>query len=584
MAIVLRLQGLDVKAGTEDIRKFFEYLHIPDGGVYIVGGSLREAFIAFNTEENAQLAMRHTGNFLKGSKVTLHISSMAELEHKLESLLKRKKPSPASLTVKRPEPSPSPSPEANPAPLNGWPLDPNSTNLPSSTATSPLSTAWPHGPSTASLQSSTEHSLDSNTAFLLGVCTVLNCLQSSQQGENNEAVPKVDFPLTDSTVVSNDVRKLEQTQMPQPGYARLFGLPASTTKEDICHFFKGLEVQEVIVNVMLGLNHGCLVKFANMQNAYDALQFNQKSLGHICVEVRGATEKMWTSALQECENAFDVERMKPKQNPLQETANHIHKCTYTLQIKRRSVNWLPIPSKSAKMPRTNCDSSTACSAIIEYIVMVSNVPKEMTKTELKELFGCPNLAHKNVLHLLDKEGNRTNAAFLIFNKNEDYEYAMNLSGCIVGPDTIEVSSISREKMKSMMAKTHPRSLNQHLKMDMKRNPIRKRKSSSVEKQGGTSSSSLDPAAQTYLYVRNLPADVHKSHIKMLFRKYKLRNDNITLLHDSDGKGIGEAVVHFKSQKLAAMAQGLNGQDFLGTKVFLTLINVKQMEVILAKNA
>ncbi|CAK6960645.1 RNA binding motif protein 12Ba [Scomber scombrus] len=500
MTIVVRLQGLDVKAGTEDIRKFFEYLHIPDGGVYILGGSLREAFIAFTTEQDAQLAMRHTGKNLKGSKVSLHISSMTALEHKLKLLLKGKKPLPTRLIVKRPQPSPehkfktnltekkptptrlivkSPqsSPEENLLPLNGWPLDANSASLPSSTAAPPPSTAVSHGPSTANLQTSNVHSLDSNAALLLGVCTVLKSLQSSNEGENNEAVPKVD-PLQayDTVVASNEVRKPEQTQTSRPCYVRLFGLPASVTKEDICHIFRGLKVQETIVNVMLGLSHGCLVKFANMQDAHEALFFNQQSLGSNCVEVRGATERMWTSALQECETAFDVEdSVKAKQNPHSESANHRHKFISTLQNKRRSVNRFPVP---------DCDSSTPMSVTMEYIVMVSNIPKNMTKTDIKELFGCPNIEHKNVLHLLDQEGNRTDTAFIMFNHTEDYDYAMHLNGCHVGPDAIEVLSITREKMRSMVAKTKPRSLNQHLKLDRKRKLIGKRKSNSAEKPGG----------------------------------------------------------------------------------------------------
>ncbi|CAK6960642.1 RNA-binding protein 12B-like [Scomber scombrus] len=606
MAIVLRLQGLNVTAGIEDIRKFFEYLHIPDGGVYILGGSLREAFIAFNTERDAQLAMRHTGSLLKGSKVTLYISSMTELEQKLKLLLKGKKPSPTRLIVRRPQPSPEqtfntdlkvkkpsptrlivkspqPSPEENLLPLNGWPLDPNSASLSSFTAAPPTSAAS-HGPSTANLQTSSVGSFDSNAAFLLGVCTVLKSLQSLNEGENNEAEPRVDPRLADTTVVaSNKVRQSEQTQTSRPGYVRLFGLPVSVTKEDICHFFRGLNVQETIVNVMLGLNHGCLVKFANMQDAHEALFFNQQSLGSSCVEVRGATEKMWTSALQECETVFDVEkRVKPKQNPLSESANHRHLIS-TLQNKRRYVNRFPASSKSPKKPRTDCDSSIPMSVTMEYIVMVRNIPKNMTKTEIKELFGCPNMLHKNVLHLLDREGNRTDIAFIIFNHTEDYDYAMNLNGCHVGHDAIEVSSITREKMRAMVAKTYSRSLNQRLKMGVKRKPFGKRKSNSVETPGGTPGTNLVPAAQTCLFVRNLPADVHKGHIKMLFREYKLRNGNIILLHDSDGKGIGEAVVQFKSQKLAAMAQELHSQDFRGSKVLLTPINVKQMKDILARS-
>lgn len=73
----------------------------------------------------------------------------------------------------------------------------------------------------------------------------------------------------------------------------------------------------------------------------------------------------------------------------------------------------------------------------------------------------------------------------------------------------------------------------------------------------------------------------KNQIKGLFHNYRLRKDNITLLLNSDGKGIGEAVVQFKSQ-VAVQAQRLHGEDFLGTKVLLTCINAKQMEDILAK--
>uniref|UniRef100_A0A671UGT2 RRM domain-containing protein n=1 Tax=Sparus aurata TaxID=8175 RepID=A0A671UGT2_SPAAU len=267
MAIILRLEGLDVKANAGDIRSFFKCFHIPDGGVYIVGGSLREAFIAFTSERDGQLAMRQTGQSLKGSQVTLHISSMEELEHKLKALLKRRKPSPSQLGVKRPRP-------------------------------------W--------------------------------CRGLLYQGL-------------------------------APGYVRLFGLPASATKEVICHFFKGLTVQEAIVNVKLGISHGCLVKFANEQEACEALLFNQRSLDQICVE-----------------------RVKLKQSPLRETANHKQNPAAE-QGKRRTVNQLL--SKPPKKP--DVASTTALSTTMEYTLKVSNLPKTLMKTDIKELLGCPNIAHKN---------------------------------------------------------------------------------------------------------------------------------------------------------------------------------------------
>uniref|UniRef100_A0AAY5F1C3 RNA binding motif protein 12Bb n=1 Tax=Electrophorus electricus TaxID=8005 RepID=A0AAY5F1C3_ELEEL len=43
MAVVIRLQGLRITAGSEDIRNFFTGLRIPDGGVHIIGGDLENS-------------------------------------------------------------------------------------------------------------------------------------------------------------------------------------------------------------------------------------------------------------------------------------------------------------------------------------------------------------------------------------------------------------------------------------------------------------------------------------------------------------------------------------------------------------
>lgn len=565
-----------MKAGAEDIRRFFENLHIPDGGVYIVGGSLGEAFIAFTTERDAQIAMRYNGSSLKGSQVSLHMSNMAELEHKLEKLIRQKNSSPTPRAANRSQPCSNadvPPPIHNnlhPTATSPRPADPRTPSLPQ-----PLHPSLPP----ANMQTPAVDSLDSGTAFLLGICTVLHGLQSTNQREGSEVDPRVYLPEADGTVkVSDVVRTPEPTLNSEPGYVRLFGLPASTTKEDICLFFGELTVKEVIVNVKLGVRHCCLVKFANTQDANDALRFNQQLLGSVFVEVRGATEMMWTTALQECENALDLEEnVEPCPNPLTETANQIQDSASVQKRKRSSLHQLPY--KPPKQPRPQCNSVTACSSNTEYIVMITNLPQIITKTEIKELFGCPNIENKNVLHLLDKEGNRTDTAFLIFYSTEDYDYALSLSGCHVGSNTIQVSPITKDMMRDMMAKVHVVRLKHHLKMSTNKKPVVKRKPDPV----ATSEGKLSTAAETCLYVRNLPQNVKKCQIEKLFCRFKLKKDNITLLHDSKGRGTGEAVVQFKSQKLAALAHKLHGQDFLGTHVLLTRINAKQKSDILERS-
>lgn len=88
MAVVIRLQGLRVTAGSEDIRKFFTGLKIPDGGVHIIGGEQEEAFIIFASDEDARRAMTRSGGCIRGTPVNLLLSSKAEMQAMLEESTK----------------------------------------------------------------------------------------------------------------------------------------------------------------------------------------------------------------------------------------------------------------------------------------------------------------------------------------------------------------------------------------------------------------------------------------------------------------------------------------------------------------
>uniref|UniRef100_UPI003AABB60E RNA binding motif protein 12Bb n=1 Tax=Centroberyx gerrardi TaxID=166262 RepID=UPI003AABB60E len=88
MAVVIRLQGLRITAGSEDIRNFFTGLKIPDGGVHIIGGEQEEAFIIFASDEDARRAMIRSGGCIKGSPVNLLLSSKSEMQSILEESTK----------------------------------------------------------------------------------------------------------------------------------------------------------------------------------------------------------------------------------------------------------------------------------------------------------------------------------------------------------------------------------------------------------------------------------------------------------------------------------------------------------------
>lgn len=541
MATILRLRGLDTKASAEDIRSFFGDFQIPDGGVFIFGGAFGEAFVAFHSDEDGLLALQLNGQFLKDSKVDLHTSSMVEVEHKFDTFLKRKKSS-KPCTKKAPSPS-----SGKTLPTNVRQADLTATREPSDT------TQLPTGATEQTLKTD---SLDTDAAFLLGVCTLLQGLPSSQTN-----VAAGDSPIGPSSP--------ELNREVIPGYIRVFGLPLSTTKQEICYFFKGLNVQEVLLNVKLGVRYCSLIKLGSFQDATDALNFNECSLGSACVEVRTATEKMWLSALQEREDVCNEAKLK--QNPLKDTLNYKKDSDWP---RKRPCNQ-DLQHKSFKKCKTNSQAPESPSDNTQNIVMVCNLPVTITKTEIKELFGCPNIAHTNVLHLLDAYKNRTDKAFIIFNKREDYDYAINLSGCHVGSYTIDVTPITKEEMRSMMMmKAMAKSTKQNMRM--KNTQIGK---IDTEEQ----SRELCTTARTCVYVRNMPANVRRSQIKGLFSENKLREEDITLLRDSDGTCSGEAVVQFQSQTNAALALMHHGMEFLGSKLLLTPISVKQMENILANN-
>ncbi|KAG5678944.1 hypothetical protein PVAND_008563 [Polypedilum vanderplanki] len=84
MNIIIRLQNLPWSANASDIRQFFKGLHIPEGGVHIVGGENGDAFIAFSTDEDARQAMSMTGSKLKEVQVSLMLSSRAEMQKVIE--------------------------------------------------------------------------------------------------------------------------------------------------------------------------------------------------------------------------------------------------------------------------------------------------------------------------------------------------------------------------------------------------------------------------------------------------------------------------------------------------------------------
>lgn len=233
MAVVIRLQGLRITAGSEDIRSFFTGLKIPDGGVHIIGGELEEAFIIFASDEDARRAMSRSGGCIKGSPVNLLLSSRSEMQKVLEASTKK-----PEVSAKRMYKDNGRSAEAEPLSFGGKPS---------------MERQRADG---------NPHSETGNRSLSSGRRS-----QIRQPGPDNR----------------DDM------------YLHLFGMPFSATKEDVLRFFDGLQVDDIILftNNQGKPNGSGIVKFATVQDAAEGLKRDREYIGSRYVRINPSTEKKY---------------------------------------------------------------------------------------------------------------------------------------------------------------------------------------------------------------------------------------------------------------------------------------------------
>lgn len=391
---VLRLQGLNIEAGTEDIRRFFNGLPIPNGGVHIIGGKMGEAFIIFSTERARQLAMLHSGTRLKGSTVTLYDSSMAEIQHKIELKLKKRKREPVSRTT-----------------------------------AAECCTVLPQA-QRSTIQTDQVHSSVSTPQLTNIPKLSEDAIETSQVADQTPPVNNL-VRVTEPTrhrmeEQQGNVREVDSCK---PGYLRLYGVPKTITKEEVCWFFDGLKVEDVLTNTLQTQDQYCLVKIASLKEAKEGLKYSCNSKD-FCIEVRLGHERMWEQAMEHHENAPSSTFLGQHQlSP----ARHLHSGA---------------PVKSHCSPKRHRSTSPLFDT--ERCVMVKNLPKTINKAQIRDLFSCPDVPKNKISCLPHKKNEQTSTVFIIFTKPEEYTLAMNMNGSVVGSQPIDVSSITKEKLNDLM--------------------------------------------------------------------------------------------------------------------------------------
>uniref|UniRef100_A0A2K6G9E9 RNA-binding protein 12B n=1 Tax=Propithecus coquereli TaxID=379532 RepID=A0A2K6G9E9_PROCO len=326
-------------------------------------------------------------------------------------------------------------------------------------------------------------------------------------------------------------------------YLFLRGLPYLVNEDDVRVFFSGLCVDGVIfLKHHDGRNNGdAIVKFASCIDASGGLKCHRSFMGSRFIEVMQGSEQQWIefggNAVKEDEVPMRSEERSP---PRGINDRHFRKWSH---------------SKSPRRTRSRSP--------LGFYVHLKNLSLSINKRDLRNFFRDTDLTNEQI-RFLYKDERRTRYAFVMFKTLKDYNTALGLHKTVLQYRPVHIDPVSRKQMLKFIEcyeKKRPGSIEKE----------RPGHVSQKYSQEGYSGQKL------CIYIRNFPFDVTKVEVQKFFADFSLAENDIYLLYDDKGVGLGEALVKFKSEEQAVKAERLNRRRFLGTEVLLRLISEAQMQ-------
>ncbi|XP_048363781.1 RNA-binding protein 12B [Sphaerodactylus townsendi] len=568
MAVVIRLQGLPVVAGSADIRRFFSGLNIPDGGVHIIGGEKGEAFIIFATDEDARQGMSFSGRFIKDSRIELFLSSKTEMQNIIKVSRKR----------------------------------------------------FDHGGRetvTGSRRAGSSNSGVGNLSNL--VAAIKKGIGKSSYGSLNEM--EDDIHSDGSQNSDTEVSKSTSNQAKKESfnsdnvYVFLRGMPYSASEDDVINFFSGLQVEGVILlKAKDGRPDGNgVVKFATSSDAMKGVQRNREYMGTRFIEVCPASKGTWLKysrrGVENADHSFNrfaqlnMERSSSRERgPRREScytssrklsrsrspptrflvhsrsrspprtflSHSLSKSPRRFLSRSRSrspVRRAAARSRSGSLQRTTAARSrsplshstlTQSSNSNEFYIHIKNLSPAVEKRDLRVFFGGLDIPNYNIT-FLKHDGNyeKKREAIVTFKLFSEYKASLSYHKESLFGQPVHIFPTSKKSILHIESSERKRSSERphHLK----------------EKRDGSS------GQKTCVYVRNFPFDVTNVEVQKFFAGFNIDDSDIHLLYDDKGIGLGEALVRFRSEDQARKAENLNRRRFLGTEVLLRCIPKEQMQ-------
>nr|XP_051699846.1 RNA-binding protein 12B isoform X2 [Oryctolagus cuniculus] len=379
-----------------------------------------------------------------------------------------------------------------------------------------------------------------------GVGSMSNFIEAIKEDANNSGYGSSinqDAGFHANGTGHNDLRprKTRPLKAENP-YLFLRGLPYLVNEDDVRVFFSGLCVDGVIfLKHHDGRNNGdAIVKFASCVDASGGLKCHRSFMGSRFIEVMQGSEEQWIELGGNTIKEDDVPMRSEEHSPARGIDRHFRKRSH---------------SKSPRRTRSRSP--------LGFYVHLKNLSLSINKKDLRNFFRDTDLTNEQI-RFLYKDERRTRYAFVMFKTLKDYNTALGLHKTVLQYRPVHVDPISRKQMLKF------------IECYEKKRPglIEKERSGHVSQkysQEGYSGQKL------CIYIRNFPFDVTKVEVQKFFADFSLAEDDIYLLYDDKGVGLGEALVKFKSEEQATKAERLNRRRFLGTEVLLRLISEAQMQ-------
>ncbi|XP_048405987.1 RNA-binding protein 12 [Stegostoma tigrinum] len=642
MAVVIRLQGLPIVAGTMDIRHFFSGLTIPDGGVHIVGGELGEAFIVFSTDEDARLGMMRGGGTIKGSKVSLLLSSKTEMQNMIELSRRRfetgnvdmppvgsSRPGPTSntgITARGSLPTTMPnlntptmvtttsslhesignknvptfsaasmgstSSSLNPTftspgfsmgstitstmpplntinsvpPLPPLPPLPTMPSLPPMPSVPPIGILPPVPPlppiaplapippmppipplpslppmpinagSTLPLGSSGPSGMN-GSGSALGISNSISSMYMGPIGSLNPLHPMNSHSSINKgppPINSNDV------------YVHIYGMPYTAMESDVREFFHGLRIEAVhMMKDHLGRNNrDAMVKFYSSSDTFEALKRHGKMMmGQRFANVFPATERQWLNAT--------VGFSTPKSMAPPPSIGHY------------GQNLPPFHTSRSESPSKRERSRSRSPHEKEFCVYLKGLPYEAENKHIMEFFNKLELIEDSIYIAYGPSGRATGEGFVEFKTPTDYQAALCRHKQYMGNRFIQVHPITKKAMLEKLENIQKRAHN-FVPNEQKREVTVK-----------TEEVSGSPKICGHIW--NIPYNVTKSDVFQFLEGIGLAENGVQILVDSNGQGLGQALVQFLNEEEAQKAERLHRKKLNGRNAFLQLITLEQKQ-------